>query len=142
VSSHSTHTHYLSKSSLGNMPCAGFLNIRLFRNRPFLPCNCNYGCKVSLQCNTLFLVFSSSGSVCSEFTYNPRLWPRDALHADFLHLSDCFDAQRSTVRVPDIDPKYKIAVLASKQVRRSHSSSYVKSMPTYTYHICTDMTPF
>ncbi|KAF7048718.1 hypothetical protein CFC21_057419 [Triticum aestivum] len=51
----------------------------------------------------------------SEFTYNPRLWPRDVLRADFLRLSDCFSAQKSTVRVPDIDPKYKIAVLASKQ---------------------------
>ncbi|KAK8447058.1 hypothetical protein SEVIR_9G581500v4 [Setaria viridis] len=51
----------------------------------------------------------------SEFTYNPRLWPRDDLRKDFLNLSCCFGAQRSTVRVPDLDPKYKIAVLASKQ---------------------------
>ncbi|KAF0935828.1 hypothetical protein E2562_036312 [Oryza meyeriana var. granulata] len=34
----------------------------------------------------------------SEFTYNPMLWPRDV-----------------TVRVPDLDPKYKTSVLASKQ---------------------------
>jgi len=51
----------------------------------------------------------------SEFTYNPRLWPRDELRKDFLNLSHCFSAERSTVRVPDLDPKYKIAVLASKQ---------------------------
>ncbi|KAF8652927.1 hypothetical protein HU200_062356 [Digitaria exilis] len=51
----------------------------------------------------------------SEFTYNPKLWPRDELHKDFLNLSHYFSAQRSTVRVPDLDPKYKISVLASKQ---------------------------
>ncbi|GJN09398.1 hypothetical protein PR202_ga27401 [Eleusine coracana subsp. coracana] len=51
----------------------------------------------------------------SEFTYNPSLWPRDLLHHDFVSLSKCFNAQRSTVRVPDLDPKYKISVLASKQ---------------------------
>lgn len=38
------------------------------------------------------------------------------MHKDFLDLSHCFSAQRSTVRVPDLDPKYKISVLASKQV--------------------------
>nr|CAB3447136.1 unnamed protein product [Digitaria exilis] len=54
----------------------------------------------------------------SEFTYNPKLWPRDELHKDFLNLSHYFSAQRSTVRVPDLDPKYKISVLASKQVER------------------------
>jgi formyltetrahydrofolate deformylase len=52
----------------------------------------------------------------SEFTYNPMLWPRDVLRTDFLNLSQHFSAQRSTVRVPDLDPKYKISVLASKQV--------------------------
>ncbi|XP_025794313.1 formyltetrahydrofolate deformylase 1, mitochondrial-like isoform X2 [Panicum hallii] len=51
----------------------------------------------------------------SEFTYNPRLWPRDELHKDFLNVAHCFSAQRSTVRVPDLDPKYKISILASKQ---------------------------
>eukprot|EP00268_Persea_americana_P022737 TRINITY_DN22564_c0_g1_i2.p1 TRINITY_DN22564_c0_g1~~TRINITY_DN22564_c0_g1_i2.p1 ORF type:complete len:226 (-),score=37.06 TRINITY_DN22564_c0_g1_i2:339-1016(-) len=34
---------------------------------------------------------------------------------DFTKLSKLFNAQRSTVWVPDLDPKYKIAVLASKQ---------------------------
>lgn len=51
----------------------------------------------------------------SEFTYNPMLWPRDVLRTDFLNLSNYFNAQRSTVRVPDLDPKYNISVLASKQ---------------------------
>ncbi|GJN08033.1 hypothetical protein PR202_ga25918 [Eleusine coracana subsp. coracana] len=51
----------------------------------------------------------------SEFTYNPKLWPRDVLHDDFLRLSNHFNAQRSIVRVPDLDPKYKISILASKQ---------------------------
>lgn len=35
---------------------------------------------------------------------------------DFLNLSRTFTAMRSVVRVPALDPKYKIAVLASKQV--------------------------
>ncbi|GJN31309.1 hypothetical protein PR202_gb19691 [Eleusine coracana subsp. coracana] len=55
----------------------------------------------------------------SEFTYNPKLWPRDVLHEDFLRLSNHFNAQRSVVRVPDLDPKYKISILASKQVVHS-----------------------
>jgi hypothetical protein len=59
---------------------------------------------------TLFVCHSS------EFTYNPRLWPRHELHNDFLNLSRCFNAQTSTVRVPDLDPKYNISILASKQV--------------------------
>jgi hypothetical protein len=35
---------------------------------------------------------------------------------DFLRISKMFDATRSVVRVPKLDPKFKIAVLASKQV--------------------------
>lgn len=35
---------------------------------------------------------------------------------DFFKLSKMFNAMRSVVRVPARDPKYKIAVLASKQV--------------------------
>lgn len=38
---------------------------------------------------------------------------------DFLKLSKMFDAMRSVVRVPSLDPKYKIAVLASNQVNYS-----------------------
>lgn len=35
---------------------------------------------------------------------------------DFLKLSKMFNAMTSVVRVPALDPKYKIAVLASNQV--------------------------
>ena len=35
---------------------------------------------------------------------------------DFFKLSKMFNAMKSVVRVPEIDPKYKIAVLVSKQV--------------------------
>ena len=35
---------------------------------------------------------------------------------DFLRISKMFDATRSVVRVPKLDPKFKIAVIASKQV--------------------------
>ncbi|CAN6477927.1 unnamed protein product [Victoria cruziana] len=34
---------------------------------------------------------------------------------DFLKISKTFCAEKSVVRVPDLDPRYKIAVLASKQ---------------------------
>lgn len=53
---------------------------------------------------------------CSEFVFDPARWPRVEMDNDFTKLSKLFNAQRSTVRVPDLDPKYKIAVLASKQV--------------------------
>ena len=36
---------------------------------------------------------------------------------DFLKLLNMFNAKKSVVRVPNLDPKYKIYVLASKQVR-------------------------
>ncbi|XXG66501.1 hypothetical protein AAC387_Pa06g0056 [Persea americana] len=51
----------------------------------------------------------------SEFVFDPARWPRVEMDNDFTKLSKLFNAQRSTVRVPDLDPKYKIAVLASKQ---------------------------
>lgn len=35
---------------------------------------------------------------------------------DFFKISEMFNALKSVVRVPDLDPKYKIAVFASKQV--------------------------
>lgn len=38
------------------------------------------------------------------------------MDADFSKIAKNFNAMKSIVRVPDIDPKYKIAVLASKQV--------------------------
>lgn len=52
----------------------------------------------------------------SEFVFDPAKWPREQMDADFSKLAKMFNAMKSVVRVPDIDPKYKIAVLASKQV--------------------------
>ena len=52
----------------------------------------------------------------SEFVFDPARWSRDALENDFRNLGELFNAERSVVRVPDLDPKYKIAVFASKQV--------------------------
>ncbi|KAI6702900.1 hypothetical protein NL676_012036 [Syzygium grande] len=51
----------------------------------------------------------------SEFIFDPIKWPRGQMDEDFLKLSKKFNAMRSVVRVPILDPKYKIAVLASKQ---------------------------
>ncbi|KAJ8774981.1 hypothetical protein K2173_019985 [Erythroxylum novogranatense] len=53
----------------------------------------------------------------SEFIFDPSKWQRVQMEEDFLRLSQMFNATRSVVRVPDLDPKFKIAVLASKQVR-------------------------
>lgn len=38
------------------------------------------------------------------------------MEEDFLKISKTFNAVRSILRVPAIDPKYRIAVLASNQV--------------------------
>ncbi|KAJ7952523.1 Formyltetrahydrofolate deformylase [Quillaja saponaria] len=51
----------------------------------------------------------------SDFVFDPIKWPRGQMDEDFLKLSETFNAIRSVVRVPSLDPKYKIAVLASKQ---------------------------
>lgn len=51
----------------------------------------------------------------SEFIFDPLKWPREQMSEDFLNLSKHFKAMRSVVRVPLLDPRYKIAVLASKQ---------------------------
>ncbi|KAD5508050.1 hypothetical protein E3N88_15753 [Mikania micrantha] len=51
----------------------------------------------------------------SEFVFDPVKWPRAQMDEDVLKLSKKFNASKSVVRVPSIDPKYKIAVLASKQ---------------------------
>ncbi|KAI4327139.1 hypothetical protein L6164_019636 [Bauhinia variegata] len=51
----------------------------------------------------------------SDFVFDPIKWPRNQMDEDFLKLSTSFNAMRSVVRVPALDPKYKIAVLASKQ---------------------------
>ncbi|KAL2545277.1 Formyltetrahydrofolate deformylase 1 [Forsythia ovata] len=51
----------------------------------------------------------------SEFVFDPVKWTRMQMDEDFLKLSKIFNAMTSVVRVPSLDPKYKIAVLASKQ---------------------------
>ncbi|KAF4404146.1 hypothetical protein G4B88_014602 [Cannabis sativa] len=51
----------------------------------------------------------------SEFIFDPAKWSRSQMEEDFLKLSTTFNAMKSVVRVPDQDPKYKIAVLVSKQ---------------------------
>ncbi|XP_038689890.1 glucose-6-phosphate/phosphate translocator 2, chloroplastic-like isoform X2 [Tripterygium wilfordii] len=43
------------------------------------------------------------------------LYSQDQMDEDFLKLSKMFNAMKSAVRAPDLYPKYKIAVLASKQ---------------------------
>ncbi|XP_042435151.1 formyltetrahydrofolate deformylase 1, mitochondrial-like isoform X2 [Zingiber officinale] len=53
--------------------------------------------------------------ISSEFVFNPACWPREVMDDDFLKLSKLFKAERSIVRVPYLDPKYKIAILVSKQ---------------------------
>lgn len=56
----------------------------------------------------------------SEFIFDPVKWPREQMDEDFIKLSKIFNAMRSVVRVPNQDSKYKIAVLASKQVYVGH----------------------
>ncbi|CAI9270694.1 unnamed protein product [Lactuca saligna] len=51
----------------------------------------------------------------SEFVFDPIKWQRKQMNEDFLDLSKMFNAVKSLVRVPSVDPKYKIALLASKQ---------------------------
>ncbi|KAL7182745.1 hypothetical protein ACSBR1_041433 [Camellia fascicularis] len=51
----------------------------------------------------------------SEFVFDPATWTRVQMEEDFLKLSKMFNAMKSVVRVPAFEPKYKIAVLASKQ---------------------------
>ncbi|KAH1106410.1 hypothetical protein J1N35_010178 [Gossypium stocksii] len=51
----------------------------------------------------------------NEFLFDPVKWPREQMNEDFLNLSKLFSATRSVVRVPGLDPKFKIGILASKQ---------------------------
>ncbi|KAK6947565.1 Formyl transferase, N-terminal [Dillenia turbinata] len=51
----------------------------------------------------------------SEFVFDPHKWPRTQMEDDFLNLASMFNAMRSVVQVPVMDPKYKIAILASRQ---------------------------
>lgn len=52
----------------------------------------------------------------SEFIFDPVKWPRHQVGEDFRAIAQTFGAMNSVVRVPSIDPKYKIALLLSKQV--------------------------
>ncbi|KVH95519.1 Formyltetrahydrofolate deformylase [Cynara cardunculus var. scolymus] len=58
---------------------------------------------------------NSGDEVGNEFVFDPIKWQRKQMNNDFLDLSKMFNAVKSLVRVPSVDPKYKIAVLASKQ---------------------------
>lgn len=51
----------------------------------------------------------------SEFIFDPLRWPRKQMDDDFHEISKMFHAMKSVVRVPSLDPKEKIAILASKQ---------------------------
>ncbi|KAM1258152.1 hypothetical protein ACFX13_038528 [Malus domestica] len=51
----------------------------------------------------------------SEFIFDPLKWPRKEMDEDFHKLSLTYSAMRSVVRVPNLDHKYKIGVLVSKQ---------------------------
>ncbi|KAE8713794.1 Formyltetrahydrofolate deformylase 2 [Hibiscus syriacus] len=51
----------------------------------------------------------------SEFVFDPVKWPRNQMDEDFLKLSKMFSAIKSVFKVPALDPKLKIAILASKQ---------------------------
>lgn len=51
----------------------------------------------------------------SEFIFHRAKWSRVQMEEDFLKLSRMFNAINSVVRVPDLDPRHKIAILASKQ---------------------------
>ncbi|CAA6673567.1 unnamed protein product [Spirodela intermedia] len=54
-------------------------------------------------------------STMTEFVFDPANWARETMDTDFFNISKLFNADVSIVRVPDVDPKFKIAVLASKQ---------------------------
>lgn len=59
----------------------------------------------------------------SDFVFDRVKWPRVQMEADFLKLSKTFNAVRSIIRAPTLDPKYKIAVLASNQVHNLYSTN-------------------
>ncbi|CAN8245725.1 unnamed protein product [Cochlearia groenlandica] len=51
----------------------------------------------------------------SEFIFDPVKWPRSQVGEDFQTIAQTYGAMNSVVRVPSLDPKYKIALLLSKQ---------------------------
>ncbi|KAH1267400.1 Formyltetrahydrofolate deformylase 2, mitochondrial [Glycine max] len=54
-------------------------------------------------------------SLLIVFVFDPVMWPRMQMEEDFLRISKTFNAMRSVIRVPALDPKYKIAILVAKQ---------------------------
>ncbi|KAL3699095.1 hypothetical protein R1sor_017117 [Riccia sorocarpa] len=51
----------------------------------------------------------------SEFSFDPLQWARDVMEEDFKEIAHRFKADMSVVRVPEVDPDLKMAVLASWQ---------------------------
>lgn len=51
----------------------------------------------------------------TDFVFDHVKWPRLRMEEDFLKISKTYNAVRSILKVPALDPKYKIAVLASNQ---------------------------
>lgn len=61
-------------------------------------------------------VIQKCTAIYSEFIFHRAKWSRVQMDEDFLKLSRMFNAINSVVRVPDLDTRHKIAILASKQV--------------------------
>lgn len=74
----------------------------------------------------VYFIFKTEKYDCSEFVFDPAKWSRAQMDDDFLKISTMFRATKSVVRVPDLDPRHKIAVLASKQV-------YLNFIPTVLF---------
>lgn len=69
-------------------------------------------------------------AVGSEFIFDPVKWSRQQMHEDFTKLAKTFNAMKSVARVPNQDPKYKIAIFASKQV---NGKSFIFSFLVYAF---------
>lgn len=70
-------------------------------------------------------VFEKDGFFYSEFTFDPVKWPRNQVDEDFQTIAQRYGALNSVVRVPSIDPKYKIALLLSKQVFKMFQTTFL-----------------
>ena len=57
------------------------------------------------------------------------------MEEDFLRISKTFNAMRSVIRVPALDPKYKIAILVAKQVYIIVSSLVIFLIYTYLCNV-------
>lgn len=69
-------------------------------------------------------------AIGSEFIFDPVKWSRQQMDEDFTKLAKTFNAIRSVVQVPSQDPKYKIAIFASKQV---NVKSFIFSLLVYAF---------